>query len=145
MKTRNILVTIPCEPPAVADGFEISYYRLMDEAKEKYQFNKYQLESAGIQWVYQGPARLTLNAIAFGYIGNGEYEIFSVWDDNAEVWEAWCSAYDGKPFDFEAFQAERTAANYRAPEAETDRPLFFANGDVDEAGTGDGQELEELF
>lgn len=29
--------------------------------------------------------------------------------------------------------------------AEIDRPLFFAAGDVDEAGAGDGQVLEEIF
>lgn len=28
---------------------------------------------------------------------------------------------------------------------ETDRPLFFVNGAVDEAGAGDGQDLEEIY
>jgi len=105
MKTRNILITLPCEPPPLPPGFELGYYALMQEEKEERKFKKHELESAAMEWIYQGTARVSLTCVAFGYINNSEYAISTVWDDNAESWETtWMDFSNGFPFDFGAFK-----------------------------------------
>lgn len=159
MKTRNITITIPCEAPVIPKDFELGYYWLMDEDKTEREFKKNQLETAALEWVYQGCARLTLNAIAYGYIDNAEYEIYSVWNDTDEAWEAWHRTFDGEPFDFDTFQKEKYPVPPQPPHAgcgllegeqvrEHDSYVMRARlveGEVDYPSGGDNRSLEEIF
>jgi hypothetical protein len=104
-KTKEYIVTVPAEGPAIPAGFSFYKYETTNGSRWR---NHETIDSAACDWFEycRGLGTLTVYLESEPVEDGGTYVIYSEWNESAEDWGPWMNDASGKPIDLKEVQEE---------------------------------------
>lgn len=98
-KVKTYTVSVPAELPQIPENFTFSF---CESGRFRKQFNN--IDTAAFNWFDWGHSQNDLEVHCESELlpdDGGTYEIYSVWNEDANEWGEWLSSFDGEKIDLQ--------------------------------------------